>query len=306
MSESPLVSVVMPVYNGGAYLKSALESILNQTYREFELIVIDDGSSDGSWDVISACAARDPRVVPVRQKNGGRIAAQNAAIAMAKGKYLARMDHDDLSEPERFREQVELLERENADICGCHWVVVDEQNKIIETVTVPLSAESFVLALSQTVPFAHGSVMMRRGFLAAHDLTYRAEPYPYADDYDLWLRMFDAGAKFANVDRFLFKYRILSGSFSHKNLVRNISDAQKLSIGFIRDHFALCEKSLDALLGQSLSILEQEQLFLLGLRMSVRSRRTSYFLSGVRKIEKRNLPKLLVRAAFNVFRLRSL
>jgi glycosyltransferase involved in cell wall biosynthesis len=303
MSQAPLVSVVMPVYNGGAYLRPAIESILAQSHREFELIVVDDGSSDASWDVISECAARDPRVVAVRQKNQGRIAAQNAAIAMAKGRYLARMDHDDISEPERFREQVALLEAQGADICGCHWVVVDEQNKIIETVTVPLSAESFVLALSQTVPFAHGSVMMRREFLAAHGLAYRAEPYHYADDYDLWLRMFDAGARFANVDRFLFKYRVLSDSFSHKNLVRNIADARRLSVGFIRDHFALCEKSWNALLGQSLSGLEQEQLFTLGLRMSVRARRAGYFLSSVRKIKMRYLPKLVVRAGFNFFRL---
>ncbi len=113
-----LVPVVMPVYNAAAYLEEAISSILAQTYRHLELIVVDDGSTDESPDVLRAFASRDARVRPLFLPHGGLSRAINSGIAVAKGELIARMDADDVSAPERFEVQVEWMRQAGVDICG--------------------------------------------------------------------------------------------------------------------------------------------------------------------------------------------
>src|SRR5438270_1653427 len=106
MPQSPAISVIMPVYNAGRYLRSAMDSILAQSFADFEYICIDDGSTDDSAAILREYAGRDPRVVIVTKANGGVTSALNAGIRVARGEFLARVDADDLAAPNRFEEQI--------------------------------------------------------------------------------------------------------------------------------------------------------------------------------------------------------
>src|SRR6476659_7403647 len=111
MREPPRVSVVMPVHNGGAYLALAIESILRQTYGDFEFVIVDDGSTDATPQVIRGVQAADPRVRTYTQARSGLVASLNRGCREARGSYIARMDADDLAAPERLARQVEFLDR---------------------------------------------------------------------------------------------------------------------------------------------------------------------------------------------------
>jgi glycosyltransferase involved in cell wall biosynthesis len=111
VSSAPLVSVVMSVFNGQAFLSEAVESILQQTLRDFEFVVIDDGSTDGTGDILSTFVERDKRMRVFRQENQGRPKSLNDGIALASGKYIARMDADDIALPDRLGKQVDFMER---------------------------------------------------------------------------------------------------------------------------------------------------------------------------------------------------
>ncbi|MFD1958687.1 glycosyltransferase family 2 protein [Novosphingobium panipatense] len=121
----PRVSVLLPCYNGAAYLEEAVRSILLQTFADFELIVVDDGSTDATADILARMGRRDPRLRVVRQPNGGIVAALNTAIAHARGEYIARMDADDVSFPERFAFQVAWLDAHPATVLVGGYAVGD-------------------------------------------------------------------------------------------------------------------------------------------------------------------------------------
>ena len=110
MENSPLISLVMPVYNSSKYLKQSIKSILDQTVRNFELIIIDDGSVDNSWDIINEFKKKDKRIIALKQSNCGLVHTLNKAIGISKGKYLARLDADDVSHPKRFDKQLKWFQ----------------------------------------------------------------------------------------------------------------------------------------------------------------------------------------------------
>lgn len=259
----PLISVILPVFNGEKYLRAAIDSILSQTMRDFELLVINDGSTDGSRAVVES--HYDDRIKLVNnQSNMGLIASLNKGIELARGKYLARMDADDISHRERFEKQVELMEKESADICGSHWLVISEAGKLIEAKIMPLSREAFILFLMYSVPFAHGSVMMRASFVRAHALKYGS--VKFAEDYDLWVRFFEKGARFANVNEFLFSYRESAGSLTKKWKKQNAADTKQLRRRFLRANTSACLDAIRTLSWkqENLSLTERVYLLLAG------------------------------------------
>jgi len=202
--KGPLISVVMPVYNSEPFLAEAIESILNQTLRDFELLIVyDDLETTRSHH--RPLSETGPRIRVIQGRKKALIGALNQGIEIARGKYVARMDADDISEPERFEKQTELMASTGADICGCHWFVINELGKLIDAKLMPLSQESFAVFLAYTVPFVHGSVLMRSEFVRKNSLRYGG--VELNEDYDLWIRFFEKGAKFANANDFLFKYR---------------------------------------------------------------------------------------------------
>ena len=128
----PQVSIIMPVYNGEKFLKEAIESILSQTFTDFEFIIVNDGSIDSSLKIIREYANRDSRIKIIDQKNTGIIGALNNALKASKGTYIARMDSDDISNPDRLKKQIEYIEKENAYLCGTWAISIDKNGKEIK------------------------------------------------------------------------------------------------------------------------------------------------------------------------------
>lgn len=207
-----LISVILPVYNGEKYLKESIESILNQTYTNFEFIIIDDGSKDSSLEIIKEYEKEDERIVVVSRENKGLIATLNEGIEKAKGKYIARMDQDDISLPNRFEEQLKFLEKNpEIGVCGT-WVEVFGENRNPTIWKMPIQDEELRPRLLFSVTFAHPSVMMRKGLINQYNLRYN-EKYINAEDYKFWLD-FSKYTKFVNIPKVLLQYRYLETSIS--------------------------------------------------------------------------------------------
>lgn len=242
--QAPVVSILMPVLNAQKYLRPAIESILNQSFTNFEFFIIDDGSTDQSAQI--AKSYKDPRIRFLRNsQNLGLVPTLNRGLGMAKGKYIARMDADDISEPLRLELQVALLEKSQADICGGVFRMINIDGDITGDIHVPFQADELIVCLANTVPFAHGSVMMRASFLQQHHLQYRPT---YAEDYDLWIRIFECGGQFTNVSEVIFRYRNYSSSLS-KILGAPFAQASyKLRRHFVKNNMGACKDALMSLI----------------------------------------------------------
>ena len=172
MIDNPLVSVVMPVYNAQKYLNKAIDSILAQTYKDFEFIIINDGSTDNSLQIIKKYQKKDKRIIVKNKKNKGIVAALNDGIKLSRGKYLARMDADDISLPSRFEVQVNFMEKNSKiGVCGTWVEVFGEINKNY-LLKFPINNELLKIRLLFSVPFAHPSIMMRRDLVVQYNLQY--------------------------------------------------------------------------------------------------------------------------------------
>jgi glycosyltransferase involved in cell wall biosynthesis len=202
----------MSVYNSEKYLEEAIESILAQTYTNFEFIIINDGSTDGSLNIIQEYMKNDKRIVLITRENKGLPYSLNEGIEKAKGKYIARMDADDISLPTRFEEQVKFME-ENQDIgvCGT-WAEVFGDNRKNELLRHPTIHEELKVRLLFSVCFAHPTVMIRKIILDKYNLKYNIE-YVNAQDYELWSRV-SAVTKLANISKILLRYRVVNDSIT--------------------------------------------------------------------------------------------
>lgn len=255
----PAISVVMPVYNAEKYLDEAIQSILTQTYKNFEFIIINDGSSDNSLKIIEKYKNEDERIVLISRENKGLITSLNAGIEYARGKYIARMDADDISLSQRFEKQIELMEKENLDICGGDYLSIDIQGNLQSLNLTPRTHELCTVSLLSKVPFAHPTVMIRKEFLDKNYLKYGQSQYKKAEDLDLWIRMHEKGAKFGNVYEIIFKYRVLENSLSKVN-DRNIRKETKEML----NHFYLeNQKYINEILNKNFEHFnsEEESLF---------------------------------------------
>ena len=206
------VSVVLSVYNGEKYLPEAIESILNQTYNNFEFIIINDGSTDKSLEIINSYD--DERIILISRENKGLIASLNEGFKRAKGKYIARMDADDISLVRRLEEQVTFMEK-NIDIGICGTAVIGFGEEIKEKVwKLNSSDRSLKAKLLFSSCFAHPSVMIRRNLINKHELFYDKN-FKHAEDFELWTR-FAQVSKMNNLTKPLLKYRILEDSITRE------------------------------------------------------------------------------------------
>ena len=197
----------MSVYNDAVRLPTAIESIMQQSYRDWELIVIDDGSTDGTGGKLDQLAEGDSRLCVVHQANTGLTRALIRGCEMAQGRYIARQDADDVSHAERLARQVELLDgNDQIGFVSCWTQYVGPENEPLETLTRPEApAEATRRLLEERLgPPAHGSVMFRKS-LYEHVGGYRAEFY-FGQDSDLWLRMAER-SQIAYVPQTLYAYR---------------------------------------------------------------------------------------------------
>lgn len=213
MEKIPLISVIMPAYNVENYIRLSIESILNQTFTDFELIIIDDCSSDKTVDIIESFD--DSRIKLIRNESNMRLSYNlNLGISIAQGKYIARMDSDDISMPERFQTQVDFMEKNtNISIVGTNYVRMDNNDIILH----PLDHEAIKIKLFLETAFAHPTVMMRREDIINRNLLYKKEYIP-SDDYKFWTEAAIKGLKLANLSDVHLKYRIHQSQMSSDSI----------------------------------------------------------------------------------------
>ncbi|MCP3178429.1 glycosyltransferase [Desulfuromonas sp. KJ2020] len=222
-SSSPKVSVLLSVYNGEKYLPEALDSIFAQTFQDFELIVVDDGSTDRTPEIL--LQYRDSRTLIYRnQENMGLTRSLNLGLKFCRGDYVARMDADDISAPQRLERQVRFLE-ENPDhaLVGSSYCILDDDGKKTGLVEVLTDSESLKKGLIQQNWFGHGSVVMRRK--ALESVGGYNEEYLYAQDYDLFLRISEH-FEVANLSAPLFFWRKALGGISQRKAQEQQAFAQ--------------------------------------------------------------------------------
>ena len=184
----PKVSMVMPVYNGARYLDECVESVLRQSYTDLELVVVDDGSSDESWDILERAAAQDDRVVLHRHdRNQGHHVASNRAMALARGAYIARMDQDDVALPDRVAATVDFLDR-HPDVGLVNSAYIRRRDGSDDRVRHPPTTHTALrMALVFGNRICHASVAVRATARDSGELSYADLPGP--QDYDLWVRL---------------------------------------------------------------------------------------------------------------------
>lgn len=216
----PAVSVLMPVYNAERYVGEAVRSILNQTFADFEFIVIDDGSTDRSGELLEKLATSDPRIRLFRRPNTGYLRALNEGLALANGELVARLDADDVALPERFERQVRYL-REHPECLavGCGMLRIDADGDVICEEPMPAAHEEIEARLLKGLgALPHPGAMIRRETLVAVG-GYREEYYG-VEDHDLWLRLAERG-RLANLPEPLIKFRTHPQNFTFVNEDRN-------------------------------------------------------------------------------------
>lgn len=207
---APLVSVLMPVRDGERFLAAALESVLSQTLRDFEVVVVDDGSSDQSPSLVARVG--DPRVRLFQQRRLGITRALNRGLQHCKGRYIARQDADDLSHHRRLASQAEFLDAHpDVGMVACPAEVIDPSGRVVRVQPMPLQPQAIAARLSQENCITHGSVMIRRDVLRRVG-AYREE-FALSQDYDLWLRLVE-DSPIGCLPSALYQYRVSSSSVS--------------------------------------------------------------------------------------------
>lgn len=223
---APAVTVLMTVFNAGKFLDPAIASIAGQTFRDWEFLIVDDASTDGSLDVAEGWAGRDSRIRVIRNAaNKGQTPCLNQGLREARGAWVARQDADDLSLPERFARQ--LAAAGDVALIGTNGWIIDATNRVIGLLDAPLSQESIQATSPFLNPFMHTAVMARtqviRDELGGYDESFRI-----AQDYDLWARLI-ARYPTANLPDRLVCYRHLATSLSKSGSNTAFAEARRVA-----------------------------------------------------------------------------
>lgn len=202
----------MPVYNGEKYIKETIESVINQSFVDFEFIIIDDGSTDNTLNIINDF--QDDRIKIIKQNHGGIVKALNTGLQNSKGEYIIRIDADDICVQNRFDELLNFM-NENIDIviCGSWADVIDESGNIIDELKhPPVDDKDIRRYIKIHNPFIHPSVIFRRDII---DKVGAYRNFKHNEDYELWTRILPIGEGH-NIPQKLIKYRIHSKQITRK------------------------------------------------------------------------------------------
>ena len=206
VSTQPYLSAIVTVFNGERFLREALQSLLSQTFTDFELIVVNDGSTDGTAAIIGEYDGADPRIRPVKLPHVGRAEALNTACKLARGTFIAILDADDVALPMRFERQTGFLrEHKGVALLGSAVEKVNDNGRSCGIVTFPTQSEEIKARLPQEGSFAHSTVVMETD--AVHRVGGYRKAFPPAEDYDLWLRLAER-REIANLPDVLVRYRV--------------------------------------------------------------------------------------------------
>lgn len=227
-----MISVVMSVYNAEKYLEEAIDSILNQTYQDFEFIIVNDCSDDRCSAILKDYEKNFSKIKLLNNtKNIGLTKSLNKAIAVAKGEFIARMDADDISEENRFERQIAFFKTHpDVDILGTYSNDIDEYGKVFRTRTTPVNHKDIVKMLPKLCPISHPTVMFKKDSLAK--IGFYNEKYRTSQDLEMWFRAAGAGLKFANIPEYLFKYRMDSEFLNRKTFKFRWNDYKLRLEGF--------------------------------------------------------------------------
>jgi len=232
---NPRVSVISTVYNGGAYADRAIPGILAQTFEDFEFILVDDGSTDHTPDILRDLARRDARVRIFTPGRLGAAAAYNYGVTQARGEYIARQDFDDRSYPDRLRLQVALLDAHpEVGVVGGHYMLVDENRDERYIRMPPSDHAAIVTAMARYIPIAHTLATFRR------EVWTQAGGYPDVPnliDLRFWLKVGKLGWQFANVPEVLGEHYVHPSSFFHRsfNYVERQRDLARVQAQIVRE-----------------------------------------------------------------------
>ncbi len=223
-NNEPKITILMPVYNGEKYIYKAIKSILNQTFANFEFLIINDGSTDQSIEIIKSF--KDPRIYVVsNNKNLGLINTLNKGLDLARGEYIARMDCDDISLSYRLAKQVEFMDKHHeVGVCGS-WIKFIQTGKIFK---YPINHDQIKALMFINNGLAHPTAMMRTSVLRKNKLYYNSS-YKHVEDYDLWVRISKISC-LANIPEVLLRYRLHEKQISQEYSVEQKSNLKVILI----------------------------------------------------------------------------
>lgn len=229
MVYNELVSVVMPVHNGERFLREAIESVLNQTYTNFEFLIIENCSTDSSLEIIKSY--NDERIELIVENDCGQVQAYNRGFKEARGEYIFIHDQDDISHSERFEKQLKYMLKYNADIVGSFFSVINAKNELLTNVTLPVSHNKIekgyyykVIYLYNPTLCIHREVFASYGFF---DKNY----FP-SSDFEFGLRVINK-VKVTNIPEILLKWRHHNSSMSHKNINSSTGNALSVAVKYL-------------------------------------------------------------------------
>jgi len=286
--KKPVVSVYMPVFNAGPYLIQSIESILNQTFQNFEYIIVDDCSTDDSWKIIKKYAKQDKRIRIFKNKiNLGVSLTSNIAISQARCKYIARMDADDISTPTRLQKQLQFLKSNpKAVVVGGQCTIIDSENRLIGTKKFPTSTSKINDMLFWAVPIQQGYMMVNRSLLPKKFAWYSASKSS-AEEVDLYFQLSQYGI-LANLPDNLYYYRQINTSLSHLNPKKTFYLTLQSRLIALKKGFQPSVKAV---------FLNLAQIFIITILPSFLIYQLWYFIRGVNQPNSQVI--LLSRAKYN-------
>lgn len=277
--KQPLVSVIMPVYNAGDFLVPAIESILKQTYKNIDFLIVDDCSTDNSWKTISKYQKISPKIKIYKLRKNTNEAgngALNKVLKYAKGKYIARMDADDIAYPQRIAKQVKFMEKHpEIIVLGTQAEVIDKNNQILGTKKFPLTHKEIYQEYGLFNPLLHPSCMFRGSLLPSKNRIYE-EKFGVNDDYYTFFKLLNYG-KFANLPQSLMQYRIHGANFSLTKPKERFITSLRIRFKAIKYfHYKISLKAVFLTLIQCLVILPLPERFIVPLYLFLRGIKSTH------------------------------
>jgi glycosyltransferase involved in cell wall biosynthesis len=230
-SDKPNVTVLMPVFDGERFLQESISSILNQTYQDFEFLIINDGSTDSSVNIINFYKNKDSRIKLINNcKNIGLVPTLNQGLKLACGKYIVRMDCDDISLPNRLMSQVKFMEVNPDIVVSGGWIkTIGKPSKTLKYPNDPVTIKAQLIF---DCPIAHPTVILRSDIIK-NEFSY-SEEYSHAEDYDLWIRV-SKKFKVANLNQVILRYRRHQNQVTYKYLQQQSSLSLKLRTSLLKE-----------------------------------------------------------------------
>ncbi len=278
MKITPTISVVMPVYNAEAYLRESIDSVLNQTFSDFEFIIIDDCCTDSTAAILSSY--NDSRIrVFKNETNQGLTKSLNRGIELAQGKYIARTDADDVCMPTRFEKQIGFMQAHpEVGLCGCWYQNIGSKKGLAKYNT---THSQMVIGLLYRTQVSHSAAMLRKAVLDMYGLHYNPE-FITAQDYDLWSRMARV-CELANIPEVLMQVRFHTASVSVKKKEEQLLNRNKIianqfaemGVKISREEIELFVQLCHSKFGFAVEEINQLEIFL---RKAIAANNTSGFL----------------------------